>query len=50
MVALTLPRKLLLVTVVKLAALAAIYALVFAPASHAPTDAAARIAGPATHP
>jgi hypothetical protein len=42
----TLTRKLVLLTAIKLAAFAAIYALVFAPASHTPIDAAAHIGGP----
>jgi|HubBroStandDraft_3_1064219.scaffolds.fasta_scaffold2372310_1 hypothetical protein len=46
----TLTRKLLLLTAIKLAALAAIYVLFFATASHAPIDVATRIAGPAGHP
>jgi hypothetical protein len=41
----TLTRKLILVTAIKLAALTAIWALCFAPASHAPIDTAAHIAG-----
>jgi hypothetical protein len=50
MVAFTLPHKLALLTAIKLVAFALIYALVFAPVSHAPIDAVARIAGPAAHP
>ena len=46
----TLTRKLILLTAIKLAALAAIYALCFAPASHAPVDTGAHIAGPAVQP
>lgn len=44
---LTLTRKLIALTVLKLAALAAIYMLVFAPVSHPHPDIAARIAGTA---
>jgi hypothetical protein len=44
--ALTLTRKLALLTAVKLAALAVIYALFFAPHSHTSVDAVAHIAGP----
>ncbi|MEJ0065091.1 MAG: hypothetical protein WDM85_06330 [Caulobacteraceae bacterium] len=47
---LTLTHKLVLLTVLKLAALTAIYVFVFTPVSHAPTDAAAHIAGPAARP
>jgi hypothetical protein len=47
---LTLTRKLVALTVVKLAALSAIYLLAFAPASHAPIDAVQHIAGSASHP
>lgn len=43
--ALTLTRKLALLTAIKLVALAAIYALLFAPHTHTPVDAAAHIAG-----
>jgi hypothetical protein len=46
--ALTLARKLALLTAVKLAALAAIYALFFAPQSHTSVDAVAHIAGSET--
>jgi len=42
----TLTRKLIVLTAIKLAAFAVIYALVFAPVSHAPVDAAAHIGGP----
>ena len=50
MVALTLTRKLVLLTAIKLAALALIYAWFFAPSAHAPLDAVTHIAGPAPHP
>jgi len=42
---LTLTRKLVLLTAVKLVALAAIYGLLFAPASRSPIDAVGHIAG-----
>jgi hypothetical protein len=42
---LSLARKLVLATAIKLAALAAIWALCFAPASRGPIDTAAHIAG-----
>jgi hypothetical protein len=44
--ALALTRKLALLTSLKLAALAAIYLLFFAPHAHTPVDAVAHIAGP----
>jgi hypothetical protein len=47
---LTLTQKLVVLTVVKVAALTAIYLLVFAPASHEPLDAVQHIAGPPSNP
>lgn len=45
-----LTRKLIVLTAIKLAALAAIYALVFAPATRSPLDVRAHFAGPAASP
>jgi hypothetical protein len=46
---LTLTRKLILLTAVKLAALAAIYGLLFAPVSRSRIDAVGHIAGSGPH-